>query len=212
MGARPKLIASVPLRDASRVAELEGIEADMIELRLDYLPSPREVSEDLLQVLLPFRKRLLLTLRDPLEGGHLPLSDEVKSSFLKAAHEMGFLYDVEVDFLKRRKDVPLGLVVSKHYLNELPSLHSLKEEFRPYGHYVRKLAVRTVNNYRSLLISFLEEFPGSAVIPLGADWRERLAFCMLGSSLLYVQVGEPTAPGQMHIKAARTLFAQLGWS
>ncbi len=214
MGARPKIVVSVPVRDPLQLAELTALEdgrADLVELRLDYLRSPTQLSSSLLQGLLPHRKKVLLTVRDPREGGNLPVDDELKSKFLKAANDMGFSYDVELSFLKRRDDVPPGRVVSRHCLGPLPSFADLKEEFRPFEDSVRKLAVMPVGSYRSLLLSFLEEYPGSAAMPIGGDWRERIALCIMGSSLIYVHAGEPTAPGQVSVDKAWAVISQLDW-
>ncbi|MGC8636095.1 MAG: type I 3-dehydroquinate dehydratase [Thermoprotei archaeon] len=212
MVARPKVVISVPVRDPSQLVGLSALEdrrADLVELRLDYLRSPSQLNDSLLQDLLAHRDRVLVTVRDPREGGKLSVDDELKSSFLKAAKDMGFSYDVELSFLKRREDVPPGRVVSKHCLGELPSIADLREEFGPFNESIRKLAVTPVGSYRSLLLSFLEEFPGSAVMSLGGDWRERIALSLLGSSLLYVHAGEPTAPGQVSADKVWALLSQF---
>ncbi|WP_449462518.1 type I 3-dehydroquinate dehydratase [Tardisphaera miroshnichenkoae] len=214
MGKRPKVVVSVPVRDVSQVARISALKdrrADFVELRLDYLRSPNQLDASLLQYILPYRDKVLITVRDPLEGGELPVDEETKSRFLKAASEAGIAYDAELSFLKRRKDVPPGLVVSKHCVEALPSLADLREEFKPFDGHVRKLAVKPVGSYRSLLVSFLDDFPGSAVMPLGGDWRERIAFSLLGSGLLYVHSGEATAPGQVSLEKAWALLSQLDW-
>jgi|ECHnycMinimDraft_1075156.scaffolds.fasta_scaffold00129_5 3-dehydroquinate dehydratase-1 len=203
-----RLIASLPFRSLNDLNGIEEVQVDLIELRMDYSDN---LDSGVLEKLIRFRDKILITVRDPVEGGVRGFTDDEKSSFLKLANDLGFLYDVEASFL-RRAPVPYeGKVVSSHYLSSLPSLTQVKRELDPYYHraaYI-KVAVLSRPGYKGLLASLLDVYERIAVMPLGAQGLDRIAFTILGSKLLYTHLGTPTAQGQLSLAEAKRVLDML---
>ncbi|WP_054845075.1 hypothetical protein [Sulfuracidifex tepidarius] len=64
--------------------------------------------------------------------------------------------------------------------------------------------------YKGLLSSLLDIYPKIAVMPMGVNPMERIAFSILGSQLIYSSVDEPTAPGQMKYIEVRHILNCMG--
>jgi len=102
-------------------------------------------------------------------------------------------------------------VVSSHYLSSLPSLTQVKRELDPYYHraaYI-KVAVLSRPGYKGLLASLLDVYDRIAIMPLGAQGLDRIAFTILGSKLLYTHLGTPTAQGQLSLAEAKRVLDML---
>jgi 3-dehydroquinate dehydratase-1 len=191
------VVAALPVYKVEDVKLVEAVEADFVELRLDYM-GRLEVDLDFLE---RFKDKLILTIRDVREGGVKEIQDEEKEAFLRELHRRGFLYDVEASFLERRRVEYIGKIVSAHYFNSVPSVDELEKTYEKYKEaFVVKFAVVGRGNYKGVLASMLK-YDNVAVMPMGVPPLERIAFSILGSRLVYGYVKEPTAPGQMHYKA-----------
>ena len=201
-----KLVVALPVREQRDAEKARLIDADFVELRLDYMRDPS--SFDFSSVS-DIKGKLIITIRDVEEGGVNRISDEVKARLLKKLHEEGFLYDVEARFLKRRPEVPFeGKIVSVHYFDRVPSYEEVVSLFSPFERaWVRKIAVIGKEGYRELLVRFARK--GFAVMPMAVDPLERIAFSILGSELIYANAGEATAPGQMDFRRAKEIIRCL---
>jgi len=206
---RPLVVASLPVKslaDLNRLDELS--DADYIELRLDYLKSLNEINLDNLH---KYKSKLILTIRDINEGGVNKISDYEKLNFLRSAYEKGFIYDIELTFVKKYNFYYKNKIVSIHYFNDLPDLDRLKRDVEEYSKDALyfKVAVSARKGYKSLLATLLEVSDNVVVIPMTEDPLERIAFGLLGSRLLYGYVSEPTARGQLMYKEIISIINNL---
>jgi len=208
--AKPSLVLSVPFTESDVLPRALGEgEADYVELRLDYFRGM--LDQALLDLLRDYREKLILTVRDPAEGGFRRVEDRSKKDFLVKAMDMGFKCDVEARFARKYGFAVDGQIVSFHSAPSLPSLAEIDEAFRGLDAGVVKVVVPAMGPYRSLLTEVLERYPGSAVMSYGGDPLERLGFSLLGSSLLYagsVAFGR-TASGQPELRWARRVLDEF---
>ena len=201
-----KVVVALPVREQRDAEKARSIDADFVELRLDYMRDPS--SFDFSSVF-DIKDKVIITIRDVEEGGVNRISDEVKARLLKKLHEEGFIYDVEARFLKRRPEVPFeGKIVSVHYFDRVPSYEEVESLLSPFEKaWIRKIAVVGKDGYRELLVRFAKK--GFAVMPMAVDPLERIAFSILGSELIYANAGEATAPGQMDYRRAKEIIRCL---
>jgi 3-dehydroquinate dehydratase-1 len=204
-----KLVVALQLRSLDDVRKVGGIDADFVELRVDYLERPETFDPSVLE---EFRDKVIVTIRDPSEGGVRKVDDGWKARTLKRLHDMGVKYDVEARFLRKFSDVPHeGEIVSVHYFDRVPSVGEVEDALRGLeSAWVRKIAVIGKPGYKELLAKFAGK--GFAVMPMAVNPLERIAFAVLGSELVYASLGEgmETAPGQMDYRKAKELLKCLG--
>ncbi len=207
---RPLIVASLPIYnedDLTKVRKIKG--ADLIELRLDY--SPRLISIDSINSKLgDLKDKLILTIRDVSEGGVNKIDDKEKAKYLENANNEGFIYDVEASFLEKFSVPFKDKIVSAHYFNELPNYEKVEEivkKYLPMARFV-KIAAIGKGEYKELLTKLLK-FDKVAVLPMGVNPLERIAFGILGSKLIYTFVESQTAPGQMHYSKAFEILSCL---
>lgn len=198
-------MASLPVRTRADLLRIDGIEAEIVELRLDYLSSLTDID---LVTLEGKQERLILTVRDVDEGGANRISPEGKKNFLEKAIERGFSIDVEANFADKYSFDCTGQIVSRHFLAEDPEYSILKEFVEKYRGVSRitKIALRTSNNSRNLLARLLRDHDNLAVMEVDGETSSRLLYSLLGSRLLYCHTGEKTSPGQISCHEAREFF------
>ncbi|BCU69460.1 type I 3-dehydroquinate dehydratase [Stygiolobus caldivivus] len=203
------VVVALPVRTISgvqmRIKSL--VDADYVELRLDYMNSLPQV-EELAESIKEFKRKTIVTIRDINEGGVNYIKEEEKANFYKILYDYGLIYDVEVRFLKKFRVPYEDMIVSLHYFNSLPTYDEVREAFTPFSSKsLVKLAVVGTGKYKQLLTRVLEDFPNSAVMPMKVNPIERIAFSILGSKLLYAHSGEETAQGQMYYKDAKNILS-----
>lgn len=185
------------------------LNSDLVELRLDYPKKPEDFDLSLIE---DIKDRVIVTVRDLSEGGIKEVDEDWKASLYKKLHDMGVLYDVEARFLKKRKDIPFeGKIVSAHFFDRVPSIKEVEEIFKSFEEaWIKKLAVTTRKGYKELLAHFARK--GFAIMPMGLDPIERIAFAILGSELIYASLdkGLETVPGQMSYKKVKEILSCLG--
>ncbi len=201
------IVGVVPVRSVDDVSKaLEALDAplvDIVELRLDYLPS----MDDMLAVIrsaaeLGVLSRAIVTVRAWWEGGSIKMRDEERVEVLKSALDHGaMLVDLEVLTFERLEPKSIeGLEWGRVLL----SLHAPVEEFneglgeyllakaRGLGAWGAKLALKAggVGSVEDRLYWFLGEAKRlgvrAAVMPYGCCMGLRLALYAAGSELLYV--------------------------
>ncbi len=221
--SRSFLIAcSIPVRDLEKSLDLAdkaiASGADMVEFRVDYYPAekPEDYIECVLTIVRQFSQPKIVTLREVSEGGANEIPPRVKITALKLLRNIDYTYiDIELDFLtKYRSELELdkysGVIVSRHYFYERPSLSSLIQLYNsvreiPYID-IFKVAV-LVSSQRDLetLLSFLCSYgekarPYLAVLPMSGARRFRVIPLLLSSKLTYCSIAEETAPGQIPLE------------
>jgi len=204
-----KLVIALPVRSLEDLKLVPTLDSDLVELRLDYLKKPEDFDPSLIE---DIKDRVIVTVRDPSEGGVKEVDEDWKASLYKKLDDMGVLYDVEARFLRKRKDIPFeGKIVSAHFFDRVPSIKEVEEIFKDFEEaWIKKLAVTTREGYKELLAHFARK--GFAIMPIGSDPIERIAFAILGSELIYASLdkGLETAPGQMSYKKVKEILSCLG--
>lgn len=204
-----KLVIALPVRSLEDIKLVPTLNSDLVELRLDYLKKPEDFDLSLIQ---DIKDRVIVTVRDPSEGGVKEVDEDWKASLYKKLHDMGVLYDVEARFLRKRKDIPFeGKIVSAHFFDRVPSIKEVEEIFKGFeGAWIKKLAVTAREGYKELLAHFARK--GFAVMLMVLDPIERIAFAILGSELIYASLdkGLETVPGQMSYKKVKEILSCLG--
>lgn len=210
---RPIVIAALPVRhvkDLDKMSEVRDI-VDLVELRVDYMEDPLALNYDSLD-----RERVLVTLRDANEGGFRRHPDDVKLRLLKSLDERGILYDVEMRFVEKygSRVSYEDKIVSYHVFDpsQLMDLDSLRAKAKEYLDRVLIFKVATVPfpGYRTYLTSLLELGDNVAVMPMSPSARERIAFALLGSKILFCCIDTPTAQGQIRCIHAKEILDTIG--
>lgn len=202
------VVASLPVRseeDLNKVPLLS--DADLVELRLDYL---NNVAFPPLEKLRSLKERVIITIRDVNEGGVNYIDPVLKREYLLRLYEEGFFYDVEARFARKYNVPTNGKIVSLHYFDRVPLYEEVYEVIKDFieSSWIVKVAVIGNKGYKTLL-SRLLELEKIAVMPMGVNPLERIAFSILGSKLVYGHVGEETARGQMHYKSLKQILSYL---
>ncbi|QXJ36535.1 type I 3-dehydroquinate dehydratase [Saccharolobus shibatae] len=206
---RPLIVASLPIK---KIEDLKFIgnflDADLIELRLDYLKDLEvSVISDYFELLDKYKNKLIITLRDKAEGGINELADELKIRLLKELYDKQFLYDVEVSFLQKHNVPYDNAIVSIHYFNYLPTSEKVKEIISKFYEkaFSVKIAVPGLKGYKEVILPLLE-YENVTVIPMSNNPLERIAVGLLGSKLVYSYAIEPLAQGQLYYKKVIQIF------
>jgi len=201
------VVASIPIRRVEDLKKINNaLDADLIELRVDYMENPLDIDYSVLP-----RDKVIVTLRDINEGGVRFHEPQIKVSLYRALWDMGIRYDVEMSFLNRY-DIPYeNSIVSIHIMDNPPKIDVLCQQIMKYidKAFVVKIATKPFQGYKSYLARLLELGDKVAVMPMDVDPIERIGFSLLGSKLIYGYVDEPTASGQMHYKKIREILNTL---
>ncbi len=201
-------MASIPFRTLNDLERLKETGADLVELRLDYIGSLQDFD---IEFIAPYREILILTVRDPSEGGVSNHSVESKLKFLRAAVSRGYLVDVEADFAEKNSFDTTGQIVSKHFLDKDPQFDELISLVKTYSERSRiiKIALRKRSDSRNTIIRLLDEFHNLAVMETDGEGSSRILYSLLGSCLLYCHIGEKTSPGQIGCDEAAQILSIL---
>jgi len=207
----PAVVAVLSGEEALRNASIaEGIGADLVEVRLDLLPSDplraiREVRE---ATALP----IIATNRMIQEGGEFRGGEEERIEILAEASAWADLVDVEL--LARRRDrllemVDVPAIISYHNFERAPPIEasrSLLEEIFEAGADIAKLALTpaSLKDCLDLLVLLSERRGPTSLMGMGDVGRHlRVVAPIYGSVLTYGYIGRATAPGQIPVKTLR---------
>lgn len=198
----------MPVRNKQDLDRLSEINSDMVELRLDYLPSLDMI--DLVNIA-KYREKLILTVRNKAEGGAGFHEPDEKIHFLRSAIESGFLVDVEALFAEKFHFDSSGQIVSRHFVDHDPGYDELREFVEKYSKDSRivKVVIRESPESRSTLIRLLNEYSNLAVMEVDGESSSRFLYSMLGSLLLYCHAGEKTSPAQIECEEAYSILELL---
>jgi len=188
---------------------------DLFELRLDRLV---RVIDRLENKISRFRVPLVITARDPMEGGANRLSPSERHNLLARFLSRARYIDVELRSapvfvslfrLARRQNV--RRIISVHHLKSTPSPNRLRAQARAaktYGADFFKVATRTDTPAQlTRLLDFAAAkdvdiaVSAMGIGKLGATSRLLLACC--GSALVYVSLGRSDIEGQMSLDQFR---------
>lgn len=188
------------------VEAARGVDADLLELRLDHLATLDESA----LALLPHRigKPLIATLRPTWEGGRYAGPEDARERLLLRAAQVGFFaVDVEARaaFADRLLETGGRVILSEHHYEHTPSadaLHKSLEAAAHRGAWVAKLAVRferAEDATAAVTAARRASREGLRFALMGVnDAVLRLAAPALGMALAYVAptAGQGAAPGQ----------------
>jgi 3-dehydroquinate dehydratase-1 len=214
--SRPRLVGVIASPEALiRACRIRRL-PDLFELRLDALhDSLGEVERALPRLRAP----LILTARDPAEGGqnHLPLA--LRRTSIERFLDRAAFVDLELRdvrqmhaFLAQIRRRGIGLILSAHRLDRTPASGELKRLVRSAATFrpdLFKLVLRTDNSADlERLVSFFTGRPrtGFPIAAMGLGrlgLRSRIILAQLGSPLVYASVGEPVIQGQPSLSRLR---------
>ena len=231
--ARPHLVAVIASSADLDAAIAIKRQPDLFELRLDSL-SP--ITSRLEKKISRLRAPLIITARDPREGGTGKLSFEKRSDLLLEFLPRARYVDVELrsarkfeSLLARAQKQKIGRILSYHNFKSIPTSRSLYAKARMAGSLgadIFKVAIRTDTPAAvARLIDFITRkdvrhavggrgdrrrvdlsISAMGIGPLGAISRLLLARC--GSALNYASLGQPNVEGQLSVALLRSALGR----
>jgi 3-dehydroquinate dehydratase-1 len=215
-GLRPQLAGVIASPGDFRFATQMKQPPDLFELRLDCL---RPIASQLEKEIPRLRAPLIITARDPLEGGIGSLSLEKRRELLLRFLPYAKYVDVELrsarafqPLLGQARKQNVRVILSFHNFKSTPSsrsLYAMARAAKAMGADIFKVATRTDTPIAlARLVGFIaskhRKVPISAMGTgrLGALSRLLLARC--GSILNYASFGRPTVEGQLPIELLRS--------
>lgn len=215
-GARPKLVGVIASDADLRVGLQMQRPPDLFELRLDSLSS---ISSQLQKQVSRLRAPIIITARDPREGGTGNLPQAKRLDLLERFLPFAEYVDVEVgladafaQLLGDAKKRGVGRILSYHNFKTTAPSRTLAARARvaiAHGADIFKVATRTdtasaISRLVDLVTNFHSDVPISAmgIGKLGAISRLLLARC--GSVLNYAPITHPNVEGQTSLELLRS--------
>ncbi|WP_292000212.1 type I 3-dehydroquinate dehydratase [Caldivirga sp.] len=204
---RPILVCAVPVRSISMVNPPSECEA--VELRLDYMGGDLEVKlnevSDLIKGLLS-RVKVIVTVRNPEEGGVNWVDPSLKLKVIRIAHENGALVDVEVEFARKYANSITSwseVILSRHVLNSRSNIRSTIASDYALASSMKALTYKVATINTDDLPALVELLVKEGEVPVAIvpmQPIQRAAAIMLGTALMYCSIGDGTAPGQLSVE------------
>jgi 3-dehydroquinate dehydratase-1 len=211
------------LRGLRQAQKLPVAAVDFLEIRLDAFADMESGMAHLVKALPQLKIPLLITARDPREGGLGSLSLSQRRELLLTALPFASLLDVELrnagaleDVLKAARAAGVGIVLSAHDFSKTPTLSQLlmlKKKAMLFKPAIFKFAgmTKTTQDLSSLL-AFLaagKKLP-LAVMGMGR-WGKlsRLTLGSAGSVLNYGFLDEANAPGQWPARLLKERLCEI---
>jgi len=183
--------------------------ADLIEIRLDYLPDTADIGG----VLAKRPKPVIVTYRRVEDGGRYDGDDRVRIGALQKAAEQGADYiDIELDAAAELREFSSKLIVSYHNFRETPSnLLAIHAEAVDSGAHIVKIAVMAndiCDNLRVFDLLKRAETPTAAFCMGELGMISRIIGRKFGSKITYAALakGKETAAGQLPAAELRHLY------
>ena len=184
-------------------------ECEAVELRLDYMGNEIETKLDELSSLIKgllSRVKVIVTVRDPEEGGVNQVDSLLKLKIINVARENGALVDVEVEFARKHAKYTTswsGVILSRHIFNRRPDIREVINNDYALANsmnaFTYKIATINSDDLPALVELLVKE--GNvpvAIVPMQPI--QRAAAIMLGTALMYCSMSDGTAPGQLSIQ------------
>ena len=214
-GLTPKIVGVIfSPADLARAIRLRSA-PDLFELRLDALG---EILDRLEASLPKLAAPLIITARDPREGGAHALAESQRRALLERFLSCASYLDVELRgarnfaaILAAGRSRAVRLIFSFHDFGSMPAAAALSrksESAARLGADIFKIAVRVDTSAQlDRLLAFFDE--NSATVPLAAmgmgvlGRQSRLELARRGSALNYAHLGVPQAEGQLSLAQLR---------
>lgn len=193
---------------------------EYIELRVDLCKDLTEnYLVDLLKELHKFQKKIIITIRDPSEGGGRDLSAEHKLALYEALSPYTHLIDTEVAsglVAELKKKLPEKTIIgSFHDFQNTPEGKTLREIYhraKSQGADIVKIATMAndLDAFKTLAGFCINELNDKVVVGMGRyAVLSRVVFPFLGSLFTYASIGQPKAPGQINVSSLQELISLL---
>lgn len=226
---RPRICVSIAEGSVRRAVEtlrdVEESKVDLVEVRLDYLPHIRGLSQVRRATSLP----LIATNRRKDEGGLCQLKEEDRLGSLLEAASRGFEYvDLELStprveaLVRDLRGKGVKTIVSFHDFHRTPSLRQLErilEQERKVGADVCKIvgtAVMVDDNLPYLnLLAGNRNLCKAVCFGMGDSGRlSRVLSPLFGGEFTYASLreGRESAPGQLTVASLRRIYDLMGLS
>ncbi len=211
-----KCLICIPITAATNEAAIEDMTAaseyaDVLELRLDYIPNP-----DINKLLKHRRKPVIVTNRPKREGGRFSGNENSRLQLLTNAMELGADYiDVEHDSVQHVLNLPYRgckIIVSYHNFLETPlNLDEIYKELCRTGAHIVKLAVFAndmTDNVRVFQLLKSASLPTIALCMGEVGLISRILAQKFGSYMTFASLeeGKESAPGQITIHELLNLY------
>ncbi|MGI0086347.1 MAG: type I 3-dehydroquinate dehydratase [Nitrosotalea sp.] len=193
--------------------------SDYAELRLDFL-NPTQIPY-CLNLVKPYLRRCICTLRPKSEGGKFVGTETERISILKLIAEFNpYLLDVEYNTLRKNKSLyqylkrtRVNIMTSWHDFSKTPSEKLLRSMAKKMSRFSKNIKVvvtaRTINDTLRIL-KLYEGIPHRSnliAFAMGDYGRMSRILCTrLGSPFTYVSLGKPIAPGQFSLDEMVSIF------
>jgi 3-dehydroquinate dehydratase I len=218
---KPSLVAVVasPEDMADPILLSTGI-VELCELRIDLL---NQYLMDLEKQLAAISAPIIVTVRDPAEGGARSLTEESRRHLLERWLPFSSYVDIELRNLKRYSDLVRraellgkGVIVSYHDFGRTPTLEELEKllaDARVSEANIFKIATR-VSQWAdvSTLVNFLERNRSCQIAAMGVGEfgkLSRVVLARMGSCLTYCSLGKAVAPGQWPYVKLKEILSEL---
>lgn len=226
-----KICTPIPARDfhgiINMVREAEAYEADLIEVRLDYMGE--DILEDinrLKDVVEACSVPIIATNRHREQGGVCTLSEEWRIETLLKAAEAGFTYvDIELDtqnlheVIDRTKAYGAKVIISHHIFSHTPSageLEAIVKKQVEWGADICKVVTMAnsfMDSIRCLVFTYeMSKKVNLVCFAMGEKGiLSRVLSPVFGASFTYASLkgGFETAPGQITIHELREIYRRL---
>jgi 3-dehydroquinate dehydratase-1 len=207
------------------VSEIEqSFEAgtDYVEIRFDFL-NLHDI-EKAVNLVEPFKKKSVYTLRSHLENGKFKGSEYDRFAFLKKLAESKPMFlDIELSTLKSNDELAdyldgqsVSLLVSYHNFTETPEIEILKDilnEMRIYSNYNKVVtSAKTIDDSIKML-DLYENLNGLNLIAFAMGdlgIMTRILCTVVGDApFTYAASKETIAPGQLNLKILRKIYDNM---
>lgn len=210
----PLIVGVIASRDDLLRATRMRVAPDLFEVRLDaFWPAIDQLAPQLPRLRAP----LIITVRDPREGGANALSASVRRELQEQFRMHASYLDIELRNVRpMRIDLPTNIqrILSLHDLTDTPTVSALlkkAEAAANHGANIFKLATRTDTPVQlARLLDFFDRC--HAQIPVAAmgmgrlGAQARIELAGRGSVLNYAPLGRAQAEGQLTLRKLRTLL------
>ncbi len=186
---------------------------DLIELRCDHLIEAGVELRQLHTIISQTTHKVLLTARNPSEGGVHDWSDRERSKVISTLLPLKSIEMVDIELATAKDDLKLvkslkslQIILSAHKFDKTPQDSELAEMLETMSAYkanfikVACLCENTSDLGRLAVMQYLNNHLPLALMGMGSlAVLSRTLLPCIGSRLVYGYLDEPTAPGQPHI-------------
>ena len=183
--------------------------ADLIEIRLDYLPDTADIGE----IIACRPKPVIATYRRIEDGGRYEADDRIRIAALQKVAAQGADYiDIELDTAAELRELSSKLIVSYHNFRETPrNLAAIHKRAVNAGAHIVKIAVAAnsiADNLRVFELLRSTKVPTAAFCMGELGMISRIVGRKFGSMITYASLarGRESAPGQIPAADLRHLY------